>query len=432
MKEKNIITLDIKKAESKPQKPPNRLKSAVQMLVYCLCGLLIGIITGGADALFGIVLLKITDFRENYPYWLIPFLAIGGLIICFLYERFGKEVKNGMAILFDRVRNERTEIKLRLIPFVTVSTWITHLFGGSAGREGVAVQIGGTLGSFVAREVRIDKKNSAKILTIAGMAAGFGGLFRTPIAAVFFATEVLCAGALEVTALLPALISAYTASFVSGKLGLEKFTVISDVDFHIDINTFVPFCIAAVCFGIIGGGFAFVLKNSRKLISKVFPNIYLRIAAGGAAVSIVSLILYGGRYSGLGTNLIESAFNNGQIYYWDFLLKFLLTIVTISVGFQGGEVTPLFAIGAAFGTSIAIVFNMPVVLFAALGYAAVFGAATNTLIAPMFIGAEVFGFRYMPYFFAVCVIAYIFNGNNCIYSNQINKQTDSIVLNLKK
>ena len=132
---------------------------------------------------------------------------------------------------------------------------------------------------------------------------------------------------------------------------------------------------------------------------------------------MISLLLYSGRYSGLGTNLINDALA-GNVYYYDFILKFILTVVTISVGFQGGEVTPLFAIGATLGAVIGIIFNLPVVLFAALGYAAVFGSATNTLIAPMFIGIEVFGYRYTPYFFAVCALAYIFNGNNSIYSKQ--------------
>lgn len=431
MKKNNIITLNIKTAEEKPKDFKFYVKKVVHMVIFCICALVIGIITGAVDAVFGITLLKITGIREDDPFYYIPFLCLAGLLIFFIYDRFGKEIQGGMSLIFERAQNKRTMIKLRLIPLVTLSTWITHLFGGSAGREGVAVQIGGTIGSFVSQKLHLKNQNSAKILTISGMAAGFGGLFRTPIAAVFFATEVLSAGYIEVSALLPAMISAYTASYVSGKLGLDKFTVISDIAVNIDIYTIVIFFIAAVCFGIVGGGFAYLQKMAKKYMAKLMPNPYIKIAVTGAVISIFSLLLYGGRYSGLGTNIISAAFNDGEIYYWDFILKLVFTVVTLSAGFQGGEVTPLFAIGASFGAVIAVIFNMPVVLFAALGYAAVFGAATNTLIAPVFIGAEVFGYQYMPYFFVVCVIAYIFNGGNSIYSLQVNSG-DSKIIQIKK
>ena len=429
---KKTITINIEPKTQTTQKNEKIFNRIITFIVFCLLAVGIGIITGGLDALFGIVLLKVTDIRENNPFWFIPFLAVAGLLIYFIYDRFGKETQNGMSLLFDRARNKRSEIKLRLIPFVTLSTWITHLFGGSAGREGVAVQIGGTLGSFTARNIHLENKNSVRILTITGMAAGFGGLFRTPIAAVFFATEVLSAGYLEVTALLPALIASYTASTVSGYLGLEKFTVSSDITFTIDYHTFLPFCIAAVSFGIVGGGFALLLRFTKKLFAKILKNPYIRIASAGAIISLFSLLLYCGRYSGLGTNLINASFSDGEVYYWDFALKFLFTIITIAAGFQGGEVTPLFSIGATLGAVIAALTGMPVVLFAALGYVAVFGAATNTLIAPMFIGAEVFGYQYMPFFFAACVIAYIFNGDNSIYTKQRSTHGSHSMLKINK
>ena len=430
--ETKILTLNISTKETKTEEQQKPVKRLITFIVFCILASGIGAITGAVDALFGIVLLELTDIRDGNPIWFIPFLAAAGIVIYFIYDRFGKETQNGMSLLFDRARNKRSEIKLRLIPFVTLSTWMTHLFGGSAGREGVAVQIGGTIGSFVARNVRLGNKNSVRVLTITGMAAGFGGLFRTPIAAVFFATEVLSAGHLDVTALLPALIASYTAGTVSGYLGLEKFSVVSDIEFHITLQTFFPFCIAAVSFGIIGGCFALLLRLAKKLVSRLITNPYIRIAFAGAVISILSLLLYCGRYSGLGTNLISACFNGGEVYYWDFILKFVLTILTISAGFQGGEVTPLFAIGATLGAIIASLTGMPVILFAALGYAAVFGAATNTLIAPMFIGAEVFGFQYMPFFFAACVIAYIFNGNNSIYTKQHGSNMNHTILQLKK
>ncbi len=427
MKKKNNITvLNFKETRTPKDTFSYYTHNAVYLFFYCICAVLIGIVTGAIDALFGIVLLRITDYRSENPFYFIPFLALAGLAIFFIYDRFGKETQSGMKLVFERAQNRRSQIRLRLIPFVTLSTWLTHLFGGSAGREGVAVQIGGTLGSFTAQKIMRHDKNSAEILTITGMAAGFGGLFRTPMAAIFFATEVICVGRIKIKALLPAFISAYTASFVSGDLGLEKFTVVSDITLNTDVQSVAALCMAGVFFGIAGGSFAFSIKKVKKLLSHLMPNPYVKIAATGAVISIFSLLLYNGRYSGLGTNLIADAVGGGEIYYWDFILKFIFTVVTLSAGYQGGEVTPLFAIGASLGVVLALLFNMPVLLFAALGYAAVFGAATNTLIAPIFIGVEVFGYQYMPYFFVVCVLAYIINGNNSIYSFEKKDQVISI------
>ena len=389
------------------------------MLVLSLCALLIGALTGVIVAIFGRVLIEITQFRTDNTYWLLPFLAPSGLLIIFIYEKFGKETQKGMSLLFEKSQNKRDKIPLRLIPFVTLSTWLTHLFGGSAGREGVAVQIGGTIGSFVSEKIKIE--NAGKILMIAGMAAGFGGLFRTPIAATFFAVEVLAAGVLEIKALLPSLIGAFTASTVSGLLGLQKFTAVPEVDFNVNTQFIIFICIAGIIFGITGGLFAYLLVKTKTFFAKILKNPYIRIFVVGAVLSVVLLLLWNGRYSGLGTNLISYSFSGGEIYPFDFALKFILTIATLAAGFQGGEVTPLFAIGSSLGILLGTIFNMPIMLFAALGYIAVFGAATNTLIAPIFIGAEVFGYQYLPYYFIVCVLAYIFNGNNCIYSLQIRK-----------
>ncbi len=429
MKKKNgnVIVLDFKNKKVEETNNKNQLRALLDTLVFSLIALLIGTVTGAIDAFFGTVLLKVTEIREEYTYFFLPFLAAAGLLIVFLYDRFGKEVNNGMSLIIERAKNNSSSIKLRLIPFVTLSTWITHLFGGSAGREGVAVQIGGTLGSFVSQKLNFKESSSAKILTISGMAAGFGGLFRTPMAAVFFATEVLSEGTIEITALFPSFVAAYTASFVSGFLGLERFSVDLGVNFEININNAALLCLAGILFGITGGSFAFFLKKTKKLFADIIKNPYLRIAIAGIIISAASMLLYSGRYSGLGTNLINAAVNGEDIYYWDFALKMLFTIITVSAGFQGGEVTPLFSIGSALGAVIAMLSGLPVPFVAALGYAAVFGAATNTIIAPVFIGAEIFGYEYLPYFFAVCVLAYSSNGNNSIYAYERKRKKNRLI-----
>ncbi|MDW5299627.1 MAG: chloride channel protein [Sedimentibacter sp.] len=398
-------------------KDDNLFKRYKDIIILGFIAILIGVIVGAFDTLFGKVLLYVTSIREVYAMWLIPFLSIVGLVIVFMYDRYGKNSIKGMSLVFEAGHGEADEIPIRLIPLVTVSTWLTHLFGGSAGREGVAIQIGATVAHGVGQGVNIDNENSTKILLVAGMAAGFSGLFQTPIAAVFFAIEVLTVGVLEHNALFPTLIASFAASFISHILGLEKFSVNLVDEITFDWMIAIKIVILGIAFGIIGGLFADALQLVKNIFKKLFKSPGSKIFIVGVIISVFSLILHMGRYSGLGTNLISECFY-GEIYSYDFIMKTLFTVVTIAAGFQGGEVTPLFSIGASAGVLMASLIGLPVPLVAALGYASVFGSATNTLIAPMFIGAEVFGFEYMPYFFVTCMLAYIFNGNKSIYPLQ--------------
>ena len=387
-----------------------------QLLVLGLLGIPIGLVVGGIDAAFGRVLLAITDFRDGHPVQLIPFLALAGALIAFTYLKFGGKSSKGMNLIFEVGHGEEDVIPLKLIPFIISGTWITHLFGGSAGREGVAVQIGAAFSHWVGRKIPL--KNSSHIFLVAGMAAGFAGLFETPIAAVFFAMEVLVAGALEYQALLPAITAAFTASATSHFLGLEKFTFALAGEMNMDLPGMGKLILLGILFGIVGGAFAWTLKFMKEKLALIWKKTVIRIFFVGLILSVLLLILYKGRYAGLGTNLIHAAFYNETIFSYDWILKFLLTILTLAAGFQGGEVTPLFAIGASLGAIAGPVFNLPVGLTAALGYASVFGSATNTFLAPVLIGAEVFGFAWLPHFFLVCAFAYLFNMNKSIYARQ--------------
>jgi len=375
----------------------------------------IGIVVGAVDALFGRMLLLITSVREANAFWLIPFLPAAGACILYCYRKFGKGSGKGMNFIFEAGHGASDEIPLRMIPFAMISTWLTHLFGGSAGREGVAIQIGGTIAHGIGRRIPIE--NGSKILLITGMAAGFAGLFQTPIAAVFFAMEVFTVGVLECGAVFPALIASFTASYTSHLLDLEKFSIALADAMRFDLANIIKIAALGVIFGVAGGLFAHLLHFTKGLFSKWFKDPVRKAFVIGAFISAGSLLCGAGRYSGLGTNLIAVSFGKG-VLTCDFALKFLFTVVTLAAGFQGGEVTPLFAIGASLGAVIAPLLHMPVMLAAALGYVCVFGSATNTLIAPMIIGCEVFGYGYLPFFFPAGVLAYIFNGNNSIYALQ--------------
>ena len=298
------------------------------------------------DALFGRVLLSVTAFRMAHVYSLLPFLGLVGVGIVWCYQKVGGTSGKGMTLLFEAGHGDTQDIPLRLIPLVMVSTWLTHLFGGSAGREGVAVQIGGTLAHSIGKRLPIP--NAGKQLLLTGMAAGFAGLFRTPIAATFFALEVLTAGVLEYSALLPALVASFSASACSGLLGLEKFTVALTDQVAFSAPLVGKLLLFGLVFGMAGGLFAFVLHKLKALFAQYLPNPLLRIFLFGVLVSGFSLLCWEGRYSGLGTNLIAMSFDSG-IFSWDFALKWIFTVVTLAAGFQGGEVTPLFSHRRLFG-----------------------------------------------------------------------------------
>lgn len=387
-------------------------------LKLIIASIIIGLIVGIIDTIFGRGLLLIGDIRKEYLYYFVPFLALAGLLIVFIYQKFAGKTGKGMGLIFEVGHGTEKDIPLRLIPIVTVATWITHLFGGSAGREGVAVQLGATFSHRFNKYFNFPDKS--KVFLVTGMAAGFGGLFQTPIAALFFGLEVLALGNLQLYALLPAVVAAFTASWTSSFLGLEKFTHIVNTTLSITPMTFVKFAILGIIFGIAGNLFVYLQSFLKKFASEKIKNPYYRIFIIGIFLSLVLLLLHKGRYTGLGTNLIENSFSGKPIFGYDWILKLLLTTLTLAAGFQGGEVTPLFSIGASLGVVIAILFGLPIEFVAAAGYISVFGSATNTLLAPIFIGGEVFGFNNLPFFVIIVIFAYLVNRKISTYGLQKN------------
>ena len=422
---------------------------------FVVIGITLGAIIGALTACFGDISDRLSAIRDANPLFLIPALAIGGAVIAFVYKKWGRWTERGMDQVFAVGLNKESNFPLVAIPMAAVSTWITQLFGGSAGREGAAMQIGSALSYNISKKLPFE--NAAHIMLVTGLAAGFAGIFQAPMAATAFALEVLLVGHLELSALLPAAAAAFTACKVSSMLGFHKFSV--DLNSILDASGFsasiftnessldgkflVKLALMGVLFGIVGGGFAKLLGLSQNFFAKKFPNSIKRIAMMGVGISALLLVLFQGRYAGLGTNLLDMCFGinvanaagtasenvigtvagienvaGAAIHGYDWILKFALTILTLSAGFIGGVVTPLFAIGATFGIFIASMFGMPVALAAALGFAAVFASASNTLWAPILIAGEIFGFNCLPAFFVVCTVAYICNGGQSIYKQK--------------
>lgn len=395
----------------------NKSQTIVLSLKYVLLAILTGVLVGIIDTVFGRGLLTISDFRTVHYLYLIPFLTFAGLLITWLYYHFSETSLKGMTLVFETGQKKREDIPLLLIPLVMSGTWITHLFGGSAGREGVAVQIGAALSHVLGRRFHLPK--DSRVMLITGMAAGFGGLFQTPLTAVFFSMEVIVAGKIQYEALLPALIASYIAAYTSHTLGLEKFYVpLKDTLEISDAGMAARLIVLGIIFGLTGRLFSFLLAKSKKFFGEKIKNPYFRIGVISIPLALILFLLYNGRYSGLGTNLISAAFSGGMIYSYDWILKLLLTILTLAIGYQGGEVTPLFSIGASLGIVLGGILSISPVHCAALGYAAVFAGATNTLLAPVLIGLEVFGANDMVPFLIVCIFAYLVNGDKSIYGAQ--------------
>lgn len=391
----------------------------IQLIVF---GLVVGSCVGVIEVIFGKGLIEMTKLRETYFLYLLFFLPFAGLVIEYLFERFGGVSRQGMSLIFSTAHGDKNDIPLRLIPIVVISTWLTHLFGGSAGREGVAVQIGSTFSHWMSQKSKrwLDSElNWSRIAVITGISAGFSGLFQTPIAAIFFALEVLVVGRLDYRSLLPASIASLMAFTVSKLLHLPGFHFALTRVPTMDTRLIIYLLLLGALFGLVGRLFTVSLDRSKRWFQTMLPNAYHRIFIGGVLLVLAMLLFHQGRYSGIGAPLIVASLTGDTVYSYDFILKLFLTVLTLSVGFQGGEVTPLFVIGCTLGTVIAPIIGLPYEFVAALGYVGVFGSATNTFLAPIIIGGEVFGFQWLPYFFIVMVAAYTINGNTSIYSKQL-------------
>ena len=389
-----------------------RLRTLGQILLLTVLAAFAGVLAGVLDAVFGLGILGLTAVREAHPLLMVLLPAAGALLV-FVYARWGGECGRGMALVFDAVAGRRDGVPKRLIPLAVGATWLTHLFGGSVGREGVAVQISAAAGSLLTPGLR--SAQAKRHLLIAAVAAGFAGLFRTPIAAVFFALELFHVGMMEYAALLPAIAAALVASSVSGALGVHPATAdLGAAPLELAPRPLAVLALLGVACGLAGWLFVTLLHGLKDRLARWLPNPTLRIVLVGALAAVIGLAT-AGRYNGLSEGLSATALAGGQLYAWDWLAKLCLTAVCLAAGFQGGEVAPLFTIGAALGAVLAGPLGIPAALGAALCYAAVFAAGTNTLVAPILVGLELFGGQYFGCFFLVCGVAYLCNGGHSIY-----------------
>ncbi|WP_294644203.1 DUF190 domain-containing protein [uncultured Aureimonas sp.] len=411
-----------------PNALANRTLQAFALARWVLFVLPMAAAVGSACALFLWALDVATRTRFDNPV-LLYWLPVGGLAVGLVYHWFGRSAESGNNLIVEQIHEPGAGVPLRMAPLILVSTVATHLFGGSAGREGTAVQLGGSLASGFGKALRLEL-GEVRLLLMAGIAAGFGAVFGTPIAGAVFALEVLTVGRIQYEALVPCLVAAVVGDWVCLQWGIEHthFLIGFGADgpgFRLDILLFAQVAIAGVAFGLVSQFFAESLHAVQGLVKRVVPFAPLRPVLGGLVLIALVHALGTREYLGLGVwspnpadVTISGFFDPARSDAWAWAWKLLFTVVTLGCGFKGGEVTPLFFIGAGLGASIGHTIGAPVDLFAGIGFVAVFAGASNTPIACTIMGIELFGADNAVYIATGCFLAYVFSGHSGIYLSQ--------------
>lgn len=380
---------------------------------WLIVSVLVGALSGLLGSAFHIGVEKATHFRLGHP-WILYTLPAVGLLIVAIYKLFRTEGQNTNDIISE-VQSGKG-IPLRLLPSIFLATILTHLAGGSAGREGAALQMGGSLGYYVGRLLHLDDRDM-RTATMAGMAAFFAALFGTPLAATIFAMAVISVGLLYHAALIPCLLSSMTAYGISLLLGVEptRFAVAAPA---VSVAMLLRVAVLAALCAFVSILFCSVLHHVEKWLREILPNPWLRVLAGGAVLLGLSLLFSSGRYNGAGMDIITAAVEKGEALPWDFLLKILFTGITLGAGFKGGEVVPSFYVGATFGCIVGPLLGLPAGFAAAVGLVAIFCAVVNCPIASIFLSIELFGAGGVLFFALACGLSFVLSGYGGIYSSQ--------------
>jgi H+/Cl- antiporter ClcA len=379
-------------------------------------GTLAGMACGVASAIFLLLLERATRLRETHEH-LVYLLPLAGVVIGLVYERWGKPIKGGNNLVLDTIHESTPQIPFRMAPMVLVGTVLTHVFGGSAGREGTAVQMGASLADDIAHRLRVTKE-TRRLLLASGVAGGFGSVFGTPIAGAIFGMEVVAIGRIEYDALVPALIASVVGDYVTRHLGVVHTAYPTLAPVELTPLVLAKLCAMGAAMGLTTVAFVELLHRLKHTLEARIPRLPVRMCLGGAAIVLMWKLIGTSDYLGLGVPTIVRSFTDPNLPWYAFAAKLLFTAVTLSSGFVGGEVTPLFFVGATLGSVLARVLGLPIELGAGVGVAAVFGAAANTPIALSIMAVELLGGAAFPHVVIVAGIAFILSGHRGIYPAQ--------------
>ncbi len=379
--------------------------------------MLIGAFTGSASAVFLWALEWATNYREANM-WIIALLPLAGLVIGLSYHYYGESVVKGNNLLLEEYHSPKKIIPFKMAPLVFIGTILTHLFGGSAGREGTAVQIGGAIADQFTKLFKLSDFDR-KIILVAGISAGFSSVFGTPLAGAIFALEVMVIGRVRFDAIIPSFLAAIFANYFCDVWEISHHThyTISTIS-ELTLATILWSLLAGVIFGLVSLLFSKSTHFWGNLFKKNIKYPPLRPVIGGVILAVTWYFMDTTKYIGLGVPTIVDAFNI-DLNSYDFFLKLLFTSFTLGAGFKGGEVTPLFFIGATLGNVLIWFIPMPMPLLAGMGFVAVFAGATNTPIACTIMGIELFGIESGVFIALACTTSYLFSGHSGIYSSQI-------------
>jgi H+/Cl- antiporter ClcA len=396
--------------------PRAYLRLVLHLLRWVALGSIVGVLAGLSSAAFLWTLDRATLAFDEHPALLFG-LPLAGLCIGAVYHYGGGRAVEGNNLIIDEIHEPTAWVPRRMAPMVFVGTIVTHLFGGSAGREGTAIQMSGSLTDGASRLLRLGPDDRRTML-VAAMAGGFGAVFGVPLAGAVFGLEVQAVGRLRYEALVPSLVASVIGDLVVHRIGIEH-TITPDLG-HIELAPLllVKVAVAGVAFGLTAMAFTLTVHWIKRVFARVIPWAPGRPFVGGVLVVLMTLAVGNRLYNGLSVGLTEASLFGGPVPTWAFLAKLLFTAVTLGSGFVGGEVTPLFVMGATLGATLGGVLHVPVPLLAALGFVAVFAGASNTPLACTIMGVELFGGGAVGYVAVACVMAYIFSSHSGIYGSQ--------------
>ncbi len=381
---------------------------------WIIIAFIVGVAGGIVGSVFHLCVDFVTEVRMENNF-LIYFLPIAGLFIAGMYKLANACDGVDTNCVIEAVQSDRS-VPFKMTPLIFISTVITHLFGGSAGREGAALQLGGSIGYNIGKVLKLTKRE-LHLIVILGMGSVFTALFGTPVTAVFFSMEVINVGIVHYTALIPAFVSVITAKTIASSFGLSavEFNIVSIPDFSLDL-LWRAASVALLC-AVVGILFCFVLEKTEHYAKKLMPNIFVRGAIGGILIVLITLIIGNNDYNGAGMHIIEKAMG-GQAIPWAFILKIILTAITVACGFKGGEIVPAFFIGSTFGCTVAPFLGLDASFGAMLGFICLFCSAVNCPVASVMLALEVFGGKGLLIFAVAVAVSYVISGRFSLYKSQ--------------